>query len=152
MVKTWKADRPKATVLRHRAYTVNGATAYDGKWQKLTHGWLLQYPLCVLCLARGRVNQGANEQRSDRQRNLVVDHIVPHRGDSALFWDQDNWQTLCRMPCHDRDKRRSEGASRDWFAWLRQIMEQDGTRETVVAYRDLLPERIAIELLRSEAG
>jgi 5-methylcytosine-specific restriction protein A len=24
-----------------------------------------------------------------------VDHVVPHRGDAALFWDQDNWQSLC---------------------------------------------------------
>ena len=24
-----------------------------------------------------------------------VDHIVPHRGDPVLFWDQSNWQALC---------------------------------------------------------
>jgi tetratricopeptide (TPR) repeat protein len=27
----------------------------------------------------------------------VVDHIVPHRADRKLFWDQSNWQALCRM-------------------------------------------------------
>ena len=26
----------------------------------------------------------------------VVDHIVPHRGDQKLFWDQSNWQALCK--------------------------------------------------------
>ena len=31
----------------------------------------------------------------------VVDHIVPHRGDHALFWDKQNWQPLCK-DCHDR--------------------------------------------------
>ena len=31
----------------------------------------------------------------------VVDHIVPHRGDPKLFWDPDNWQTLCKR-CHDK--------------------------------------------------
>ena len=31
----------------------------------------------------------------------VVDHIVPHRGDHRLFWDEQNWQPLCKA-CHDR--------------------------------------------------
>ncbi|MGN0150610.1 MAG: HNH endonuclease, partial [Clostridia bacterium] len=30
----------------------------------------------------------------------VVDHIVPHRGDERLMWDENNWQALCK-PCHD---------------------------------------------------
>jgi 5-methylcytosine-specific restriction protein A len=30
----------------------------------------------------------------------VVDHIVPHRGDQRLFWDEANWAALCK-PCHD---------------------------------------------------
>jgi 5-methylcytosine-specific restriction enzyme A len=30
----------------------------------------------------------------------VVDHIVPHRGDPVLFWDEGNWQSQCK-PCHD---------------------------------------------------
>jgi 5-methylcytosine-specific restriction protein A len=25
----------------------------------------------------------------------VVDHIRPHMGDPALFWDEGNWQALC---------------------------------------------------------
>lgn len=25
----------------------------------------------------------------------VVDHKIPHRGDSKLFWDRSNWQPLC---------------------------------------------------------
>ncbi len=31
----------------------------------------------------------------------VVDYMVPHRGDKALFWDRSNWQALCKR-CHDR--------------------------------------------------
>ena len=34
-------------------------------------------------------------------RATVVDHIVPHRGDQKLFWDQNNWQPLCKS-CHDK--------------------------------------------------
>jgi 5-methylcytosine-specific restriction protein A len=30
----------------------------------------------------------------------VVDHIIPHNGDMVRFWDQDNWQPLCKQ-CHD---------------------------------------------------
>jgi 5-methylcytosine-specific restriction protein A len=26
----------------------------------------------------------------------VVDHIIPHRGNQRLFWDQNNWQALCK--------------------------------------------------------
>lgn len=31
----------------------------------------------------------------------VVDHIVHHRGDKTLFWDESNWQPLCKK-CHDK--------------------------------------------------
>jgi len=31
----------------------------------------------------------------------VVDHIIPHRGDERLFWDETNWQPLCKQ-CHDK--------------------------------------------------
>lgn len=38
---------------------------------------------------------------------LVCDHVRPHRGDEALFWDEGNLQTLCK-PCHDSAKQREE--------------------------------------------
>jgi 5-methylcytosine-specific restriction endonuclease McrA len=41
---------------------------------------------------------------------LVCDHIKPHRGDDALFWDDANLQTLCK-PCHDRLKQIEERRS-----------------------------------------
>lgn len=37
----------------------------------------------------------------------VVDHIIPYKGDTNLFWDTDNWQSLCKLH-HDRDKQREE--------------------------------------------
>ena len=30
----------------------------------------------------------------------ILDHITPHKGDYRLFWDQTNWQLLCKR-CHD---------------------------------------------------
>lgn len=41
----------------------------------------------------------------------VVDHIKPHRGDMALFWDEANWQGLCK-PCHDGAKAQLERTGR----------------------------------------
>lgn len=38
---------------------------------------------------------------------LVCDHIAPHRGDAALFWDRANLQCLCKA-CHDGAKQREE--------------------------------------------
>jgi 5-methylcytosine-specific restriction protein A len=38
---------------------------------------------------------------------LVCDHIVPHRGDERLFWDEANLQTLCKR-CHDTVKQIEE--------------------------------------------
>ena len=35
-----------------------------------------------------------------------VDHIVPHRGDKKLFWDESNWQALCHR--HHSIKTRNE--------------------------------------------
>ena len=31
----------------------------------------------------------------------VVDHIIPHRGNEVLMWDENNYQALCKE-CHDR--------------------------------------------------
>lgn len=42
----------------------------------------------------------------------VVDHIKPHKGDEALFFDPDNLQLLCKR-CHDGTKAREE--SRGWI-------------------------------------
>jgi 5-methylcytosine-specific restriction protein A len=41
---------------------------------------------------------------------LVCDHVKPHRGNEALFWDEANLQTLCK-PCHDKAKQREEQAT-----------------------------------------
>jgi 5-methylcytosine-specific restriction endonuclease McrA len=37
----------------------------------------------------------------------VADHIVPHRGNEALFWDESNLQTVSKA-YHDSQKQREE--------------------------------------------
>jgi len=67
-----------------------GARGYGSRWQKASKRYLQAHPLCVRCAAKGKYT-----------RATVVDHIVPHRGDRRLFWDESNWQALCK-PCHDK--------------------------------------------------
>jgi 5-methylcytosine-specific restriction endonuclease McrA len=74
---------------------------YGVHWQRARHRFLLNHPLCVMCTANGHTTPAD-----------VVDHIQPHRGDRALFWDETNWQALCKMH-HDSDKARLERGGRE---------------------------------------
>lgn len=72
------------------------APTYDYRWQKARKRHLAKEPLCRTCKRAGRTT-AAN----------TVDHITPHRGDPTLFWDENNWQSLCST-CHSGDKQRQE--------------------------------------------
>lgn len=63
---------------------------YGSRWQKARKIFLQSHPICAKCRAEGKIIKAT-----------VVDHIIPHRGDPKLFWDQSNWQALCKR-CHDR--------------------------------------------------
>jgi 5-methylcytosine-specific restriction enzyme A len=82
------------------------ARGYGRRWQKARTAWLRANPLCVHCLREGHVVV-ANE----------VDHIVPHRGNRALFWDTTNWQSLCHT-CHSAktlaEQQAGRGRSKSW--------------------------------------
>ena len=67
----------------------SAARGYGRMWRTASDGWIAHHPFCSVC--------GVALPR----RLMVVDHVVPHRGDMALFWDRSNWQTLCKA-CHDR--------------------------------------------------
>lgn len=66
---------------------------YSHRWQKARKLFLVSQPLCVECERAGKLTPAT-----------VVDHIRPHRGDQALFWDEKNWQPLCKR-CHDQKTR-----------------------------------------------
>jgi 5-methylcytosine-specific restriction protein A len=70
---------------------------YTWAWQKARRLYLSAHPLCVMCSAVKKVT-AAN----------VVDHIIPHGGNQELFWDEANWQPLCKQH-HDTDKAEQEG-------------------------------------------
>lgn len=73
----------------HKEARPAAARGYDSRWQKAREMYLARHPLCARCLKEGRYVPAT-----------VVDHIVPHRGDQTLFWDESNWQALCKK-CHD---------------------------------------------------
>ena len=62
---------------------------YEARWRRARDAFLARQSLCVRCRAAGRLEPAT-----------VVDHVVPHRGDPALFWDEANWAALCKR-CHD---------------------------------------------------
>jgi 5-methylcytosine-specific restriction protein A len=69
-----------------------GTTAergYGSRWQQFSRRFLRQNPLCVECEKNGKISPAE-----------VCDHIVPHKGDMAKFWEGP-FQGLC-VKCHNR--------------------------------------------------
>jgi 5-methylcytosine-specific restriction protein A len=56
--------------------------------------FIATHPLCVECLKEGRTEAA-----------VVVDHIVPHRGDPKLLRDWSNLQSLCRRHHNEKTAR-----------------------------------------------
>ena len=67
------------------------------RWQRLR--WSVLVEAMFTCRRCGRVE-------GDTAR-LVADHVVPHRGEEALFWDRGNLQCLCQH-CHSGAKQNEE--------------------------------------------
>ena len=78
-----------------RQYDKDRGTAtqrgYNARWRRASKLYLAEYPLCALC---------AKKSPQVIRAAVLVDHIIPHRGDYALFWDVSNWQSSCKE-CHD---------------------------------------------------
>ena len=85
-------DTIRARKRRHDAKRPNSRQrGYTREWEKARAEFLRLHPCCAMC--------GDPAQ--------LVDHIRPHKGDKALFWNWNNWQALC-TPCHSRVKQRLE--------------------------------------------
>lgn len=68
----------------------SASRGYDDRWRKYRAVFLSEHPLCIECERQGLIVEAT-----------VVDHIIPHRGDYGLFWDEANHAALCK-PHHDR--------------------------------------------------
>lgn len=81
-------DKHKRTIDNMRSSAAQ--RGYDERWRKARLRFLRQHPVCEECDRHGRLKAAT-----------VVDHIKPHKGNCELFWDEGNWQPLCKR-CHDR--------------------------------------------------
>ena len=70
---------------------------YDYRWRKLRNRFIAQHPHCAECLKRGVITMATD-----------VDHIIPHRGDARLLYDENNLQSLCKS-CHSRKTATEDG-------------------------------------------
>jgi 5-methylcytosine-specific restriction protein A len=70
-MESWRTDKRKTA-----------ERGYGARWRRERAIYLRLHPLCVMCRPRAVPAR-------------VVDHKVPHRGDQKLFWNHENWQSLC---------------------------------------------------------
>ncbi len=82
---------------RRDAEQAHRAWYKTARWQRLR--WSVLVDALFTCAMCRRVES--------LTRLLVADHVRPHRGDEALFWDRANLQCLCKA-CHDSLKQRAE--------------------------------------------
>ncbi len=69
---------------------------YTPRWDKAATTFKTRHPYCLGCQAIG-----------ERRATEVVDHVEPHKGDQAKFWNTSMWQPACRH-CHDVIKKMLE--------------------------------------------
>lgn len=93
--------RPAVRRERERGHSAH-SRGYTARWDRFAKTFLSQYPFCGM-----RPNDEPPVMSRCYEQGLsipaeVVDHVVPHRGDKALFWaTKTNLQGLC-MACHGR--------------------------------------------------
>lgn len=67
---------------------------YDHRWRAARLQFLADNPFCPCGMLA-----------------TVVDHVVAHHGDEALFWDMNNWAPMCAS-CHGRKTVREQREAR----------------------------------------
>ena len=84
--RQYERQRPSA---HQRGYTL--------KWQRYSRYRLKKWPLCEICLSKGRTTSA-----------ILTDHITPHKGNMDLFWNPANHQSACAR-CHNQKTASEEG-------------------------------------------
>lgn len=95
------ASRPSRIELDREADRRRGSArdrGYTTKWDKASKGHLDHHPLCVYC-AMGAWGEDPRDTPA-----TLVDHLIPHRGDQAVFWNRADWTSSC-AECHDGPKQ-----------------------------------------------
>lgn len=76
-----EADRQAGRLSAHQR-------GYTRRWLAASRDYRRRNPWCARHLELGKVVPGTQ-----------TDHVIPHKGDPGLFWNEDNWQNLCSH-CH----------------------------------------------------
>lgn len=99
LVETGKSYCNDHDKKQRQAYDRHRGTAnergYDARWRKASREFLsrAENAICAMCGLRPAT---------------LVDHIIPHKGDMKLFWDESNWQGACKR-CHDVKTDKEDG-------------------------------------------
>jgi 5-methylcytosine-specific restriction enzyme A len=90
----------KQSAIRDRDRGTSTERGYGYRWQKASKAFLRTHPIAVDYFGEhnGRVFPAE-----------VVDHIIPHCGDMALFWSVSNWQPMTKAE-HDRKTALEDGS------------------------------------------
>ena len=68
----------------------------SARWKHIRQSQLSRQPYCQCPHHKGQ-----------KIKAEVVDHKIPHKGDSRLFWDTSNLQSMTKQ-CHDSFKQSQE--------------------------------------------
>jgi len=73
-------------IFTQRGKSAQWHSLYESQeWRKRRAMFLKKYPVCFIC----------------GKPATIADHIIPHRGDLTLFYDESNLQPMCQS-CHSR--------------------------------------------------
>ena len=69
---------------------------YNARWDRRSVLFRKRYPLCGMRPGNRRPVMSECYERGIVTLAQQVDHVVPHKGNAGLFWDElGNWQSLC---------------------------------------------------------
>ena len=93
----YEARRQKGFRQSARTKSKEWHSLYNSRaWRSMSKNFLEEYPVCARC---GRPAE-------------IADHIIPHRGDKELFYNELNLQPLCRS-CHGAKTMRENNFFKD---------------------------------------
>lgn len=87
------------------------ARGYTKRWTRTAKAFRARYPLCGMRPEGQRPVMSACYLEGRTTAATQTDHVVPHRGDPLLFWDPQNWQSMCNS-CHSSKTQHEEDGGR----------------------------------------
>ncbi|WP_426036481.1 hypothetical protein [Brevundimonas sp. DC300-4] len=93
-------SRPEANKLYDARRGSSRSRGYTASWDRAAAGHRVRDPLCRYCALVDEVKAAD-----------LVDHLYPHKGDQAVFWNKTYWVSSC-SDCHNGFKQGIERKGR----------------------------------------